>query len=312
MYPFKCKPIQVNTIWGGDRVAQIRQMPGIHGMTMDITSHRSGHSVIENGEYAGKTITELLDEYPKEMLGQCRRDQMLRSSVVDAKESLSIQVHPYNEYALEHDDDLGKTEAWYVYEAKPGAHLIAGTKCSKEELKKAVEEDRTEEVVQYHDIEAGDFICIQAGQLHAIGAGMVLVEIGTNSDTTYRFYDFHRKDENGNERQLHVQKSFDVVDCSKQCEKVHLETKPNEVQVLTHEEAFNLDVIDVEGSYIFVPDQKRFYILNALKGDFILRFNQDSLLMKYTESVFIPTDCPNIEIEGKGRVLVAYVEVEEE
>lgn len=308
MYPLKLEPIYWDSIWGNDKLAKIRKNPKIRGTSWDVSAHPHADNVILNGEYEGKTLMQLLDEYPKQMLGNKNRSQMLRIAYLDARESLSIQVHPQNEYARIHENDEGKTESWYVVEADPGAKLIAGTTVSSiEGLKQAVAKDKIEECVRRIEMENGDFICIDAGQLHALGAGILALEIGTNSDTTYRFYDYHRKDVEGKERELHLAKCFDVVDTKKQCEKAAYPFDQKQDVIIMNREEFSIHMVDIDGSYCLKPNGDTFYCLSNVKEDCQILYDGQEIPFAFTENIFIPADCTELMLKGKTRVLISYI-----
>lgn len=311
LYPLKFKPIYINTVWGGDRLAEIRNAPESHGTSWNISAHPHADNVVINGPLQGKKLSEVLDEYAEEVLGNKKKNQMLRLSVLDPKESLSIQVHPYDAYARAHENDEGKTEAWYVLEAEPGANLIAGTTVKDiEEMKKVIREDRIEEYIVRHPMEAGDFICIDAGTLHALGAGMLTLEVSQNSDVTYRFYDFHRKDAQGKERELHLEKSYDVVNCAVKCAKTShplAEAKVNERVEILDKKEFTVEILDLDGSYTLQLDGTTFYCLTNVSGDCEILCGGERMSLAYTENVLIPAKCPDVQIQGKGRVIISYV-----
>lgn len=311
MYPIKVNPVYTYAIWGGDRLAKIRNNPVSHGSSWDISAHPNADSTVRNGEYKGKTLIQMLDEYPQEMLGEKKRSQMLRVSFIDADQSLSIQVHPDDDYAHKHENDEGKSEAWYILSADPGAKLIAGTtaKCL-DEIKEAVESDTIEQYVKRHEMEPGDFIFIDSGQLHAMGAGMLALEISKNSDVTYRFYDFHRKDADGNERELHIQKSYDVVDCTKQCEKASYplsEKKVNERINMLDNPDFCADILDLDGEYTLKTEGKTFYVLSNVEAGMEIIYENETMPFDYTENIFIPAACSDVTIKGKGRIIISYI-----
>lgn len=308
MYPLKLKPIYWNSIWGNDKLARIRKDEAICGTSWEISAHPHADNEIINGEWKGKTLTNLLDKFPKEMLGEQPRNKMLRLAYLDAKESLSIQVHPQDAYAHIHENDEGKTESWYVVDADENAKLIAGTTASSlEELKHAVKEDQIEDFVRRVEMKAGDFICIDAGQLHALGAGILALEIGTNSDTTYRFYDYHRKGADGKERELHLEKSFDVVDCKKQCEKASYPLEESHSEVILDREEFTVEMADVDGSYQLKPNGKTFYCLSNVSSDCEILYEGESMPFVFTENIFVPAACSDITIKGKARILISYI-----
>ena len=168
MYPMKLKPIYDKTIWANDRLTTMRGMEekGM-GTCWEISAHPYAKNVILNGEYAGKTLDEVIQANPQSILGEKQLHQMLRLAYLDAREDLSIQVHPYDEYARAHENDEGKTESWYILEADKGATLVAGTTASDAAvIKAAVENDQVEDYVRKVEVEAGDFVCIDAGMLH--------------------------------------------------------------------------------------------------------------------------------------------------
>lgn len=309
MYPLKLKPIYDKTIWGNNKLTTIRgeNLNG-YGASWEISAHPHCQSKIANGEFEGMTLDELLNKYPKETLGTSSKVELLRTAFLDAKENLSIQVHPYQSYAIEHDQDNGKTESWYVLDADPNAKLVAGTKVQNAEIiRKAIETNSLEQHLCYHDIVAGDFIHIPSGMLHALGAGIMAVEVGTNSNTTYRFYDYGRVDESGKTRELHLEKSFDVVDLTLKAEVIHspLQTKVEEVKVLSDNEDYVVELVDIDGFKEFHSDG-RFNCLCFVNGNGYIEYVGNRIKVDYCDSVFIPADCSTYRIYGNCRVLRSY------
>ena len=308
MYPIQLKPIYDKTIWANDKLTSLRHIEEKgYGTCWEISAHSYCTNEVINGIYKGKTLMELIQEKPKEMLGEVPFEKMLRLAYLDAKENLSIQVHPYNSYALEHENDLGKTESWYVLDAKPGATLVAGTTTrDKSIIQKAVEEENLEPYLRKVDIEAGDFILIPAGMLHALGAGIFAIEIGTNSNTTYRFYDYNRVDAKGNKRELHLKKSFDVADFSLQSQKISNPYMEGQHKILVDCDEFVVELYDVKDTLTLDTEGKKFHTLTFVQEDAKILYGQNSLTVKYTENVFIPASLGSYTIQGQGRVLVAY------
>lgn len=311
MNPMKLESVYVPTIWQGDKLEAIRKNGKSGGTSWDVSAHPHADNTILSGEFKGKKLSWLLDTYPEEMLGNKKRSQMLRLSILDAKESLSIQVHPTDEYAHQYENDEGKTEAWYIIKADEGAKLIAGTTAKNvDEIKQAVEAGTIEELVRTHEMEAGDMICIDAGQLHALGGGIMALEVSQNSDVTYRFYDFNRVDAQGNKRELHLKKSYDVVDCSKQCEKEAFplsEPFRNERKTILDIEEFTVDVIDLDGEYTLETDGETFYCLTNVEAAMEISFAEETMPFAFTESIFVPAQSPDVTLRGKGRVVISYV-----
>ena len=311
MYPFKLKPIYDKTIWGGHSLSDIRGDKGdCYGTSWEVSAHPYCQNEIVNGEYKGKTLQEVLDTHTKELLGVVPKEKMLRLAFLDAKDDLSIQVHPYTSYALQHENDYGKTESWYVLEAKENATLVAGTKIEdKDVIKNAVEAENLEQYLQYHAIKAGDFIHIDAGTLHALGGGILAIEVGTNSNTTYRFYDYGRKDAQGNGRELHLEKSFDVVDLSQKSHVIHtpiVEQETTMIKTLVDCEDYVVELIDVVGS-ITLQQENCFNCLTFVHGGGVISYQEETIENKYTDSVFIPAACKEYTISGNCRVIRSYV-----
>lgn len=312
MYPMKLKPIYDKTIWGNDRLTTMRGLKekGL-GTCWEISAHPHAKNVILNGEYAGRTLDELIKADPKSILGEKELRQMLRLAYLDAKEDLSIQVHPYDEYAREHEHDEGKTESWYILQADQGATLVAGTTASDAAvIKEAVASDHVEDYVRKVEVEAGDFVCIDAGMLHALGKGILAIEVGQNSNTTYRFYDYHRKDASGRERELHIDKCFDVADFALHCDKVSSpfpDVDTTQEKMLVDRPEFSVRLVDVAGSYVLANDEERFYCLSNVSADCMLRYQGEEHPFAFTENIFVPAGCSDIEICGKARILVSFV-----
>lgn len=224
LYPLKFSPILKDKIWGGTKLKSIFNKPAETdklGESWELSGYEGDESVVTNGLLAGNSLTELMEIYMGELIGDKIFDEYglsfpLLFKLIDANENLSIQVHPGDEVAAERHDSYGKTEMWYVMDADEGAELIIGfTKdCTKEEYVSALENDKVEDLLQKVKVKKGDVFFIPAGLVHAIGKGVVVAEIQQSSDITYRIYDYKRTDDNGNERELHTEQALDVIDFS--------------------------------------------------------------------------------------------------
>ena len=214
----KMKPVFKEMIWG---VHKLRDVYGYDipsdntGECWAISAHKNGDCLIADGEFEGKSLSWLFDNH-RELFGGIEGNQFpLLVKIIDAKNDLSVQVHPNDEYAGEHEHSLGKTECWYVLQADEGTNMVMGHHAkSKEEFVKAIEEDDYDNLLNKFQIKKGDFFYIPSGTLHAICSGSLIYEAQQSSDITYRVYDYHRKDKDGHERQLHVQQSIDVTNIS--------------------------------------------------------------------------------------------------
>ncbi|MDD7280873.1 MAG: class I mannose-6-phosphate isomerase, partial [Erysipelotrichaceae bacterium] len=211
MKPLLLEPIPDYTIWGDNHISKARGYDKNYGTWWEVSAHPYCTNKIRNLE--NTTLQQVIDNDPDNILGHgYTLHEMLRVAYLDAKDALSIQCHPYDEYALKTSNDYGKHESWYIVDALPGATLVAGTKTNdKEVIRNAVENGTLEQYLNYIPVKKGDYVIIPMGMLHALGKGIWAIEVGTNSNTTYRFYDYNRKDANGNGRPLHLKESFDVT-----------------------------------------------------------------------------------------------------
>jgi mannose-6-phosphate isomerase len=211
----KMKPVFKEMIWGGEKLREVYgyDIPSDHtGECWAISAHKNGDCIIEDGEFEGKSLSWVFQNH-KELFGNIENDEFpLLVKIIDAKNDLSVQVHPNNEYAKIHENSLGKTECWYVLQADDNTKMVMGHHAkTKEEFVDAIKNDKYDELLNSFTINQGDFYYIPSGTLHAICSGSLIYEAQQSSDITYRVYDYHRKDANGNERELHVDKSIDVT-----------------------------------------------------------------------------------------------------
>ncbi|MDU5566093.1 MAG: type I phosphomannose isomerase catalytic subunit, partial [Streptococcus vestibularis] len=213
--PLFLQSVMQEKIWGGTHLRDVfgYDIPSDHvGEYWAISAHPNGVSTIKNGRYAGQTLDVLYAEH-RELFGNRQEPVFpLLTKILDANDWLSVQVHPDDAYGLEHEGELGKTECWYIIAAEPGAEIIYGHNAkSKEELRQQIESKDWENLLTKVPVKAGDFFYVPSGTMHAIGAGIMVLETQQSSDTTYRVYDFDRKDDQGNLRELHLEKSIDVL-----------------------------------------------------------------------------------------------------
>ncbi|MDD4370646.1 MAG: class I mannose-6-phosphate isomerase [Anaerostipes sp.] len=211
----KMDPVFKEMIWGGHKLRDVYgyNIPSDHtGECWAISAHKNGDCKIADGEFAGKTLSWVFENH-KELFGNVQGTEFpLLVKIIDAKNDLSVQVHPGDDYAKKHENSLGKTECWYVLQADEGTKMVMGHHAkTKDEFVKAIEEDDYDHLLNSFQVSEGDFFYIPSGTLHAICSGSLIYEAQQSSDITYRVYDYHRKDADGNERQLHVQQSIDVT-----------------------------------------------------------------------------------------------------
>lgn len=209
------QPVFKEMIWGGKRLKEVYNydIPSDKtGECWALSAHKNGDCTIVEGEFAGSTLSELWDTH-RELFGNIEGSEFpLLVKIIDANQDLSVQVHPDDVYAKEHENSLGKTECWYVLGVEEDTKMVMGHHAkTKEELKQAIKTDAYDTLLNSFTIKEGDFFYIPAGTIHAICSGSLIYEAQQSSDITYRVYDYHRKDADGKERDLHVQQSIDVT-----------------------------------------------------------------------------------------------------
>jgi mannose-6-phosphate isomerase len=223
LYPLTFTPVFKDYLWGGRNLERLGRHlpPGIVAESWEIAGHEDGTSVVDNGYWAGKKLTEVHAALGLDLIGrnnawaQERGKFPLLVKLLDANQPLSVQVHPNDDYALANEgNELGKTEMWVVLQAKPGAELILGVKAgaTREAFRRGIKTGALEPYLHRLPVKAGDYVCVPAGTLHAIMDGLLIAEIQQNSNTTYRVYDWNRVGADGKPRPLHIDKALDVID----------------------------------------------------------------------------------------------------
>ncbi len=219
MYIMKLKPAFKDYLWGGTR---LRDDFGLE-CDLDIIAegwmlscHKDGNSTIVNGEYEGLTLREAIEKSEASLVGtnaEIFEDFPILIKLIDAKQNLSIQVHPNDEYAQKVEHEFGKTEMWYVVDCDEGAYLYYGFKeeIAKADFKQAIENNTLTDILNKVEVKKGDCFFIESGTVHAIGAGLLIAEIQQNSNTTYRVYDYGRVGADGKPRELHTEKALEVT-----------------------------------------------------------------------------------------------------
>lgn len=213
--PLFLQSVMHEKIWGGSKLRDEfgYEIPSDKvGEYWAISAHPNGVSTVKNGRFAGQKLDTLYAGH-RELFGNRSEPVFpLLTKILDANDWLSVQVHPDDAYGLKHEGELGKTECWYIIAADEGAEIIYGHNAkSKEELREQIESKSWDQLLTKVKVKAGDFFYVPSGTMHAIGSGILILETQQSSDTTYRVYDFDRKDDAGNLRELHLEKSIDVL-----------------------------------------------------------------------------------------------------
>jgi mannose-6-phosphate isomerase len=215
VYPLKFTPIPQERIWGGSRLKRLfhTETDKPIGEYWVLSGHPSATSIISNGDFAGKSLNDIIAEYPQAYLGSSMQERFpLLIKFLEAEDDLSVQIHPNDTYGLAHEGDYGKTEAWYILDSKPGGEIIYGdTFTSKAQYLQAVAEHQIKSFLKRLPVAADDFVHVPSQTMHALLAGTTLIEIQQTSDVTYRVYDWDRVDGSGKGRELHIDKAADVM-----------------------------------------------------------------------------------------------------
>ena len=309
MYPLKFENIYFNKLWGGDEFKFFRnKLPaGNIGESWDLSCHPKAISVISNGLYKGKKLNEIIELLGNELLGKELKGHTfpLLIKLINAKENLSIQVHPDEEYAKFHEKDGGKNEAWYVMKACVGACVVLGTKnCTKDNF---VDRLRTGEIDKYLNIipvKSGDVFYVKAGMIHGIGKGLIIAEIQQSSDITYRAYDYKRG------RELQVEKVIEATNFSitgnKITGKIYNYNGYKVINYITSN-CFDIKIYDIYSRMFDTSAYERFHTFTCVEGEGIIKYKRGSVDIKIGESLLIPATLGKYEIIGKLKLLKTVI-----
>ncbi len=311
----KLNPVFKDYLWGGTK---LRDEYGFES-NLDklaegwmLSCHKDGQNTILNGTFAKKTLNEVVNNNP-DFLGENGKKFEyfpILIKLIDAKNDLSVQVHPDNEYAMRVEKEYGKTECWYVLDCEDDAELIYGfnRELSSEEFRKAVEENTFLDAVNKVKVKKSDLFFIEAGTLHAIGKGILLAEIQQNSNTTYRVYDYGRLGADGKPRELHTEKAIDVTTCTPPTR----DTKPEgelivkdsySRQLLTKCDLFNVEKVTVTESFTDIANNKSFVSVLVTDGNGKI----DNIEIKKGDSLFIPANYGEFQISGNIEAIITRV-----
>ncbi len=309
----KLKPSCKDYIWGGHRLAEEygKEYDGeVLAETWELSCHPDGPSYIANGKYAGQTLQQYIDAEGKEMLGtNCRRfrDFPILTKFIDARDNLSIQVHPDNRYALKNEGQYGKTEMWYVMDAGKEAYLYYGFKkeISKEEFARRIREDTLLEVLNAVPVQKGDVLFIESGTIHAIGKDILIAEIQQNSNITYRVYDYGRIGRDGKKRDLHIEKALAVTN------RVPIVKDKRSYPHVADCDYFTVDKLNLDGNVMkkmegSVSDLSFASIL-MLDGEGIIYNQGETLEFKKGDSFFLAAGSGTYTIEGSCDALITTI-----
>ena len=307
MYPIKFENLYYDKVWGGRDFETFRNnIPeGNIGESWDIACHPNGTGVVANGKFKGMNFNDLINNYKEAIFGKAiiNNEFPLLVKLINSNENLSVQVHPNDDYAKRVENSFGKTEAWYVVDAKEGAELIVGTNgCTKEEFEEAIKNNTVEDCLNRIKVKKGDAFLINSGLVHAIGSGLVIAEIQQNSDITYRVYDY------GRPREIHVEKSLDVIDFDLKPEKSVENFKEflgYKYTNLCENDYFVIDKYIINTSIEMDSDIDSFSIITCVDGSGLINYKNDKVIINKGDSILIPAQLGNYEIKGELEVLIS-------
>lgn len=318
MYPLLLKPETKDYLWGGTKLKDDFGFDSDTSIVAEgwmLSCHKDGTNTVLNGELKGKSLSEAIKILGDDVLGVNAKQFPyfpLLIKLIDAKQKLSVQVHPDDAYALENEGEFGKTEMWYVVDCEEGAELVYGFKneISKEEFKDRIQSNTLTDVMNSVKVHKGDVFFIEAGTLHAIGEGILIAEVQQNSNSTYRVSDYGRRDKDGNLRPLHIEKALAVT-------KLETPQKPygqigetqsignNTVRKLAKCQLFSTELLTLNDEFT-IKNKDSFVSVVLLNGSANLSWGNDSISLKKGDSVFIPADF-EATLNGNAEVFYSYI-----
>lgn len=320
MEPLKFEPLLKQTLWGGDKITKFKRLstdePQV-GESWEVSDVPGSESIIANGQLKGRTLTDALKEMQDELVGTENYKRFgntfpLLIKFIDARQDLSIQVHPNDEKARERGMKNGKTEMWYIMDSEPYAKLRSGLKkkITPDEYKAMVADDTICDALAEYPVKSGDCFFIPAGRIHSIGSGCFLAEIQQTSDATYRIYDFKRKDKNGHYRELHTEQAAECIDYTVEKDyRTDYVPAKNQGVSLVRCPYFNTAVYDLtEPMTLDYSELDSFVILIGVKGEAEITDNEgNKTTLHEGESILVPATTKTLNVEGTLKFLETYV-----
>lgn len=322
MYPLKFKKHLVKKIWGGKGFEKVLgiELPtqDKYGESWEVSSHSNGMSFVENGEYAGRSLQELLQSFKESLVGESVYKKFgdsfpLLIKYLDINDKLSVQVHPDDQYALRVEGEFGKSETWYILDASQDATLIMGTKdgITRENFLEKFEKKEFQDIFNIIKVKKGDFIDVKPGLVHASLTGSIMIcETQQNSDTTYRIYDFDRVVD-GELRPLHLDKAVEVIDfhqipeISTEESRRAIELRDCKKEELVRNQYFNIDKLLISGNFTDEINCN-FKVYSVLEGEGFIHCNGEKYPAKAGDTYFIPA-LLEVTLQGKLQILKSYL-----
>lgn len=321
---YKFRPILKSVIWGGEKIAPYKGITTSQnniGESWELSGVKGNESVVSEGASEGLSLSALIRRDGAALLGERNFERFgeefpLLIKFIDARDDLSIQVHPNDELAARRHNSKGKTEMWYVVDADKGAHLRSGfaRKVTPEEYAASVEQDTICDLLCDYEVHAGDLFFLPAGRIHSIGAGSFIAEIQQTSDVTYRIYDFNRRDAAGNLRELHTEQAIDAIDYTLSDDyRTHYSPEKNSATELVRCPYFTTELWDLDSATeIDVASRNSFVVVICIEGEATLRDGKGNCSSIHRgETVLVAADSEWIAIEPQGegvKLLTSHIE----
>jgi mannose-6-phosphate isomerase len=317
LYPLQFEPILKERIWGGRKLNSILNKPitsDITGESWEISTVEGDVSIVANGDLAGKSLNDLIQSNPEAIIGtevyrKFGKQFPLLFKYLDAREDLSIQVHPNDELAKKRHNSFGKTEMWYVMQADNNARIIVGFKENSNKLE-YLENLKNKTLLSILDdvkVKEGDVFFLETGTVHAIGAGLVIAEIQQTSDITYRLYDFERVDCQGKTRELHIDLALDAINYNKVDTHKKYNRELNQSNTVVDCPYFTTNFLPLKGKLEVEKSGISFTVYMCVDGSFELESNGTKLEYKKGDTVLIPAALNRFIINGKASILEIYI-----
>ena len=325
LYPIKFKPRVKERIWGGKAILERKgkavgriAKDKLYGESWDLSSVKGDISVVANGMLKGNNLEEIIEVYMGELVGEQNFERYglefpLLIKYLDCNDRLSVQVHPNDELAEERHASFGKTEAWYIAECKEGAAIYLGFRdlnITREEYIAAVAESRLESLLNRVEVKKGDVFFIPAGTVHALGAGIEVVEVQQTSDVTYRIYDWDRVDADGKARELHTALAVDAIDFEADAELLHkkYDVAKGGAATIIESPFFTMSIQDVDGHKELDRSMlDSFVVYICLDGAAKISADGQEETLTSGELVLVPAECSVVEFDGKARLMEVYI-----
>ncbi len=313
--PIKLAPVFKEIIWGGNRLkTEYNKVSDLNNIaeSWELTVRDDGMNTILGGEFDGCTLAEYIEKMGQGVISKERQDFFpLLIKFIDACDNLSVQVHPDDNYGLKNANSLGKTEMWYIIDAKPGSQLVYGLKpgVTNEMFAQAIKNECVEDMLNYVPVKKGDVFFIPSGLVHAIGAGILLAEIQQNSNITYRVYDYNRVGKDGMPRELHISDALNVIvnRSEDEIDAIRYSKGKTIDSNLANCDYFNVCMYDVKSSMFFNVDQKSFNSLLCLEGEGTIFCDNQVYPLAKGDSYFIPAGMGGYVVNGNVQVIVSKI-----